>query len=80
MKYVGKSVYMDERSVDFAKSLPITVGELKTNLYAFLQNSRYRRKFISAGVGDYLGDFKAPGIYFDIKDVSFSHLDKESSL
>ena len=51
---------MDERSVDFAKSLPITVGKLKTNLYDFLQNSRYRRKFISAGVGDYLGDFKAP--------------------
>lgn len=23
---------------------------------------------------------KYPGIYFDIKDVSFSHLDKESSL
>ena len=62
MKYVGKSVYMDERSVDFAKSLPITVGKLKTNLYDFLQNSRYRRKFISAGVGDYLGDFKAPGV------------------
>ena len=60
VKYVGKSVYMDERSVDFAKSLSITVGKLKTNLYDFLQNSRYRRKFISAGVGDYLGDFKAP--------------------
>ena len=27
VKYVGKSVYMDERSVDFAKSLPITVGK-----------------------------------------------------
>ena len=62
MKYVGKSVYMDERSVDFAKSLPITAGKLKTNLYDFLQNSRYRRKFVSAGVGDYLGDFKAPGV------------------
>ena len=23
---------------------------------------------------------KYPGIYFDVKDVSFSHLDKESSL
>lgn len=23
---------------------------------------------------------KYPGIYFDIKDVSFSHLDKESSI
>ena len=23
---------------------------------------------------------KYPGVYFDIKDVSFSHLDKESSL
>lgn len=44
VKYVGKSVYMDERSVDYAKSLPITVGKLKTNLYDFLQNSRYRRK------------------------------------
>ena len=53
---------MDERSADFAKSLPITVGKLKTNVYDFLQNSRYRRKFISAGVGDYLGDFKAPGV------------------
>lgn len=61
VKYVGKSVYMDERSADFAKSLPITVGKLNTNLYDFLQNSKYRRKFISAGVGDYLGDFKAPG-------------------
>ena len=62
VKYVGKSVYMDERSADFAKSLPIIAGELKTNLYDFLQNSRYRRKFISAGVGDYLGDFKAPSV------------------
>ena len=61
VKYVGKSVYMDERSADFAKSLPITVGKLNTNLYDFLQDSKYRRKFISAGVGDYLGDFKAPG-------------------
>lgn len=62
VKYVGKSVYMDERSSSFAKSLPIVVGKLKTNLYDFLQNSRYRRKFISSGVGDYLGDFKAPGV------------------
>ena len=62
VKYVGKSVYMDDRSAVFAKSLPITVGKLKTNLYDFLQNSRYRRKFISAGVGDYLGDFKAPSV------------------
>ena len=51
VKYVGKSVYMDERSAVFAQSLPITVGKLKTNLYDFLQNSRYRRKFISPGVG-----------------------------
>lgn len=31
---------------------------------------------------DYLRLLSAryPGIYFDIKDVSFSHLDKESSL
>lgn len=31
---------------------------------------------------DYLRLFTEsyPGIYFDIKDVSFSHLDKESSL
>lgn len=31
---------------------------------------------------DYLRFFTEsyPGIYFDIKDVSFSHLDKESSL
>lgn len=62
VKYVGKSVYMDERSAGLAKSLPITAGKLKTNLYDFLQNSRYRRKFISAGVGDYLGDFAAPGV------------------
>lgn len=62
VKYVGKSVYMDERSVSFAKSLSITAGKLKTNLYDFLQNSRYRRKFISPGVGDYLGDFKAPSV------------------
>ena len=62
VKYVGKSVYMDERSAGFAKSLPITVGKLKTNLYDFLQNSRYHRKFVSPGVGDYLGDFKAPGV------------------
>ena len=62
VKYVGKSVYMDERSVDYAKSLPITVGKLNTNLYDFLQNRRYRRKFVSPGVGDYLGDFKAPGV------------------
>jgi len=60
--FVWMSVYMDESSAVFAKSLPITVGKLKTNLYDFLQNSRYRRKFISAGVGDYLGDFKAPGV------------------
>lgn len=60
VKYVGKSVYMDERSSAFAKSLSITVGKLKTNLYDYLQNRRYHRKFISAGVGDYLGDFKAP--------------------
>lgn len=59
VKYVGKSVYMDERSSAFAKSLPITVGSLKTNLYDFLQNSKYHRKFISPGVGDYLGDFNA---------------------
>ena len=62
VKYVGKSVYMDESSAVFAKSLPISVGNLKTNLYDFLQNSRYHRKFISPGVGDYLGDFKAPGV------------------
>ena len=62
VKYVGKSIYMDERSSAFAKSLSITVGKLKTNLYDFLQNRRYHRKFISAGVGDYLGDFKAPGV------------------
>lgn len=62
VKYVGKSVYMDESSAVFAKSLPITVGNLKTNLYDFLQNSRYRRKFISPGVGDYLGDFKVPSV------------------
>lgn len=62
VKYVGKSVYMNESSAVFAKSLPITVGKLKTNLYDFLQDRRYRRKFISAGVGDYLGDFKAPGV------------------
>lgn len=62
VKYVGKSVYMDERSEAFAKSLSITVGKLKTNLYDFLQNRRYLRKFISAGVGDYLGDFKAPDV------------------
>lgn len=62
VKYVGKSVYMDESSAVFAKSLPISVGKLKTNLYDFLQDSRYRRKFISPGVGDYLGDFKAPGV------------------
>lgn len=62
VKYVGKSVYMDESSAVYAKSLPIAVGNLKTNLYDFLQNSRYHRKFISPGVGDYLGDFKAPGI------------------
>ena len=60
MKYVGKSVYMDESSAAFAKSCPITVGKLNTNLYDFLQNSRYRRKFVSPGVGDYLGDFKVP--------------------
>ena len=40
VKYVGKSVYMDESSAAFAKSLPITVGKLKTNLYDFLQNLR----------------------------------------
>lgn len=62
VKYVGKSIYMDDRSAAFAKSLTITAGKLITNLYDFLQNSRYRRKFISAGVGDYLGDFKAPGV------------------
>lgn len=62
VKYVGKSVYMDESSSVYAKSLSITVGKLKTNLYDFLQNSRYRRKFISPGVGDYLGDFKVPSV------------------
>ena len=62
VKYIGKSVYMDESSAAFAKSLTITAGKLITNLYDFLQNSRYRRKFISPGVGDYLGDFKAPGV------------------
>lgn len=62
VKYVGKSIYMDDSSVAFAKSLTITAGKLITNLYDFLQNSRYRRKFISPGVGDYLGDFKAPGV------------------
>lgn len=62
VKYVDKSVYMDERSADFAKSLPIVVGKLNTNLYDFLQDRKYHRKFISPGVGDYLGDFKAPGI------------------
>ena len=60
VKYIGKSIYMDESSVDFAKSCPITVGQLKTNLYDLLQDRKYRRKFVSAGVGDYLGDFKAP--------------------
>lgn len=60
VKYVGKSVYMDERSVAFAQSRSITVGQLKTNLYDLLQDRKYRRKFVSAGVGDYLGDFKAP--------------------
>ena len=60
MKYIGKSVYMDESSASFAKSCPITVGQLKTNLYDLLQDRKYRRKFVSAGVGDYLGDFKAP--------------------
>lgn len=62
VKYVGKSIYMDDRSTVFAKSLTITAGKLITNLYDFLQNGRYRRKFISPGVGDYLGDFKAPGV------------------
>lgn len=62
VKYVGKSVYMNESSSVYAKSLSITVGKLKTNLYDFLQNSRYRRKFISPGVGDYLGDFKASSV------------------
>ena len=62
VKYVGKSIHMDESSVVYAKSLPITVGKLKTNLYDFLQNSRYRRKFVSPGVGDYLGDFKGPSV------------------
>lgn len=62
VKYVGKSVYMDESSAVFAKSLPITFGKLKTNLYDFLQDRRYRRKFVSPGVGDYLGDFKAPSV------------------
>lgn len=62
VKYIGKSVYMDESSAAFAKSLPITVGKLNTNLYDFLQNRKYRRKFVSPGVGDYLGDFKAPGV------------------
>lgn len=76
VKYVGKSVYMDERSADFAKSLPITVGKLNTNLYDFLQNSRYHRKFISPGVGDYLGDFKVSSVaagqwsYMDYKTGS----------
>lgn len=34
------------------------------------------------GASNYLGSLleKYPGIYFDIKDVSFSHLDKKSSL
>lgn len=62
VKYINKSIYMDESSSAFAKSLSITVGELKTNLYDFLQDRRYRRKFVSSGVGDYLGDFKAPGV------------------
>lgn len=62
VKYVGKSIYMDKSSADFAKSFPISVGELKTNLYDLLQNSKYHRKFISPGVGDHLGDFKAPGV------------------
>ena len=62
VKYVGKSVYMDENSAAFAKSLPITVGKLNTNLYDFLQDRKFHRKFVSPGVGDYLGDFKAPGV------------------
>ena len=62
VKYISKSVYMDDNSAAFAKSLSITVGELKTNLYDFLQDRKYRRKFVSPGVGDYLGDFKAPGV------------------
>ena len=37
VKYVGKSVYMDERSVDFAKSLPITVGKLKLIFMTFFR-------------------------------------------
>lgn len=62
VKYISKSVYMDDSSAAFAKSLSITVGDLKTNLYDFLQDRKYRRKFVSSGVGDYLGDFKAPGV------------------
>lgn len=62
VKYISKSVYMDDSSAAFAKSLSITVGELKTNLYDLLQDRKYRRKFVSPGVGDYLGDFKAPGV------------------
>lgn len=76
VKYIAKSVYMDESSAAYAKSRPITVGKLNTNLYDFLQNRKYRRKFVSPGVGDYLGDFKAP----DVNSRLWSYTDHETNV
>lgn len=41
--------------------------------------SRFRTYEQAADYVRFLSE-KYPGIYFDIKDVSFTHLDKESSL
>lgn len=63
VKYIAKGIYMDDKSRSYAEMLQVTVDKekgYKISLYGLLQNKKYRRKFVSAHVGDYLGNFKIP--------------------
>ncbi|UNI72450.1 MAG: replication initiator protein [Chaetfec virus UA24_2231] len=59
VKYVVKQIGFD---AELIKDKYVTYDGKPTKLSSLLQHRRYTRKFISAGVGDYLGSKRAPSV------------------
>lgn len=69
VKYVVKQIGFD---ADAVKDRYITVDGKLQSLSSLLEHKRYTRKFVSAGVGDYLGFRRAPS--FSVSTWSYTDL------
>jgi len=73
VKYVTKQIYFDPAEII---NQNVTLDGKITSLSALLQHRRYTRKFVSAGVGDYLGYMPRPSARIS----SWSYFDSRSGV